>query len=118
MHFSQNELTHGGTTSEGLIVVIRIAAMGREGRRHLEILRKLALGTTSVLTDNHVIPLWKEVDYEDITFIVSPYVAHSMLDCYGLWAQNSVGVIVDMILQALEASPSRVKSSLKMLTVK
>ena len=105
MHFSQNELTHGGTTSEGLIVVIRIAAMGRAGRRHLEILRTLALGTTSVLTDNHVIPLWKEVDYEDMTFIVCPFVGHSMDDCYGWWAKNSVGDIIDMILQALEVRP-------------
>ena len=82
--------------------MIRIAAMGDQGRRHIEILRKLARGTRSLLTDNHVVPLWKEVDYADITFIVSPYVGHSMADCYGLWAKNSVGDVVDMILQALE----------------
>ena len=83
--------------------------MGNQGRRHVEILRKIARGTKSLLTDNHAVPLWAEVDYEDITFIVSPYVAHSMIDCYGLWAQNSVGDVVDMILQALEVSPSYVK---------
>lgn len=76
--------------------------MGEEGKRHLGILRKLVRGTTSLLTDNHVIPLWKEVNYEDITFVVCPYVGHSMDDCYGWWAKNSVGDIVDMILQTLE----------------
>ena len=84
--------------------MIRIAAMGEKGRRHIEILRKLAIGTKSLLTDNHVVPLWKEVEYEDISFIVSPYVGHSMDDCYGAWAKNSVGDIVDMLLQALEVS--------------
>ena len=78
--------------------------MGDNGRRHIEILRKLARGTRSLLTNNHVVPLWDEVEYEDITFIVSPYVGHSMDDCYGFWAKNSVGDIVDMILQALEVS--------------
>ena len=84
--------------------MIRIAAMGEHGRRHIEILRKIAIGTRSILTDNHVVPLWKEVEYEDISFIVSPYVAHSMDDCYGAWVKNSVGDIIDMLLQALEVS--------------
>lgn len=101
---AQNAFTHGGTTSDGLNVVIRLAAMGGQGRRHIEILRKLARGTKSLLTDNHVVPLWREVEYEDLAFIVSPYVGHSMDDCYGLWAKNSVGDILDMILQALEVS--------------
>ncbi|KAH9920664.1 uncharacterized protein B0H18DRAFT_1011872 [Fomitopsis serialis] len=77
--------------------------MGNEGQQHLKILRKLARGTRSLLTENHVVPLWKEVHLDDITFTVSPYVAHSMNDCYGAWAKNSVGDIVDMILQSLEA---------------
>ena len=105
MKTAQNELTHGGTTSNGLNVVIRIAAMGDQGRRHVEILRKIARGTKSLLTDNHTVPLWKEVDYEDMSFIVCPFVGHSMDDCYGWWAKNSVGDIVDMILQALEVRP-------------
>ncbi|TFY59160.1 hypothetical protein EVJ58_g5959 [Rhodofomes roseus] len=98
-----NELTWGGSTIGGLNVVIRVAAIGNEGKRHLEILRKLAQGTTGLWTDNHVVPLWKEVHFDDMVFIVSPYVGHSMELCYGFWANNSVGDIVDMILQALEA---------------
>lgn len=100
----QNELSRGGTTSGGLHVVLRIAAIGEVGKRHVEILRKLARGTRSLLTDNHVVPLWNEVCYEDFTFIVSPYVGGSLRECYGWWAKNSVGDIVDMIVQSLEAS--------------
>lgn len=91
--------------------------MGDQGRQHIEILRKLARGTRSLLTDNHVVPLWREVAYEDMTFIVSPYVGHSMDDCYGAWAKNSVGDIVDMILQALEVSLECLHSSRSMTRV-
>lgn len=83
---------------------MRIAAIGEVGRHHVEILRKLARGTKSLLTNNHVVPLWNEVHHEDLAFIVSPYVGGSLRECYGWWAKNSVGDIVDMILQALEAS--------------
>lgn len=78
--------------------------MENEGRRHLEILRKLASGTRSLLTDNHVVPLWHEVQFDDLVFTVVPYVGYSMRECYGEWAKDSVGDIIDMILQALEVS--------------
>ena len=100
----QNELSRGGTTSCGLNVIIRVVVMGNEGRHHLNILRKLAQGTKSLLTDNHVVPLWNEVQFDDLIFTVVPYVGYSMRECYGEWAKNSVGDIIDMILQALEAS--------------
>jgi len=87
----------------GLNVVIRVAVIGNEGRQHLGILRKLARGTTCLLTENHVVPLWGEAQLEDIVFVISPYVGHSMDECYGGWPKNSVGDIVDMIIQALEA---------------
>ncbi|KAH9920663.1 kinase-like domain-containing protein [Fomitopsis serialis] len=98
-----NELTWGGSTTGGLNVVIRVAAIGNEGKKHVEILRKLARGTISLMTNNHVVPLWKEVQLHDIIFVISPYVGYSMDQCYGRWANNSVGDIVDMIIQALEA---------------
>ncbi|KAH9920661.1 kinase-like domain-containing protein [Fomitopsis serialis] len=98
-----NELTRAGSTLNGVHVVIRVVVMGDEGKRHLEILRKLAQGPRSMFAENHVVPLWQEVEFEDITFTVSPFVAYDMCECYGFWAKNSVGDIVDMILQALEA---------------
>ncbi|EPT04427.1 hypothetical protein FOMPIDRAFT_1028156 [Fomitopsis schrenkii] len=66
-------------------------------------MRKLAHGSRSLLTDNHVVPLWKEVQFDDLVFTVVPYVGHSMRECYGEWAKDSVGDIINMILQALEA---------------
>ena len=100
----QNELTIGGTTSDGLHAVLRVVVIGDEGQAHLDILRKLARGTRSLLTDSHIVPLWNEVLFEDIVFTVCPYVGYSMRGVYGEWAKNSVGDIVDMILQALEVS--------------
>lgn len=67
-------------------------------------MRKLAHGSRSLLTDNHVVPLWKEVQFDDLVFTVVPYVGHSMRECYGEWAKDSVGDIINMILQALEVS--------------
>lgn len=84
--------------------MLRVVVIGNEGKAHLEILRKLARGTRSLLTDNHVVPLWNEVQFEDIVFTVCPYVGYNMRGAYGEWAKNSVGDIVDMILQALEVS--------------
>ena len=84
--------------------MLRVVAIGDEGKAHLEVLRKLARGTRSLLTENHVVPLWHEVHFEDIVFTVCPYVGYNMRFAYGKWAKNSVGDIVDMILQALEVS--------------
>lgn len=84
--------------------MLRVVVIGDEGKAHLEILRKLARGTRSLLTDNHVVPLWQEVQFEDIIFTVCPYVGFPLRSAYGGWAKNSVGDIVDMLLQALEVS--------------
>ena len=86
-------------------MVIRVVSIGDGGKKHMEILRKLSLGARSLLTENHIVPLWGEAQFDDITFSISPYVASNMDECYGFWAQNSVGDIVDMILQALEVGP-------------
>lgn len=83
---------------------MRVVVIGNEGKTHLEILRKLARSTTTLRTDSHIVPLWDVVQFEDIVFTVSPYVGYNLLLAYGAWAKNSVGDIVDMILQALEVS--------------
>ena len=101
-YLTQNELTIGGTTSDGLHAVLRVVVIGDEGKSHLNILRKLARGTNSLLTDSHIVPLWHEVHFEDIIFTVCPYVGFNMRGAYGEWAKNSVGDILDMLLQALE----------------
>ncbi|TFK89449.1 hypothetical protein K466DRAFT_661566 [Polyporus arcularius HHB13444] len=92
-----------GTTREGHNVAIRAVSMHDEGKEHMRILRKIARGDISLLTENHAVPLWAELEIEDITFAVFPFIGYTMSYAYGAWAKNSVGVIVDMILQALEA---------------
>ncbi|KAI0719693.1 hypothetical protein C8Q72DRAFT_863229 [Fomitopsis betulina] len=61
-----------------LHAVLRVVVIGDEGKAHLEILRKLARGTTRLLTDNHIVPLWKEVRFEDIVFTFCPYVGYNL----------------------------------------
>lgn len=63
--------------------MLRVVVIGDEGKAHLEILRKLARGTKSLLTDNHIVPLWQEVQFEDIIFTVCPYVGQPLRGAYG-----------------------------------
>ncbi|KAH9919842.1 kinase-like domain-containing protein [Fomitopsis serialis] len=98
-----NPLTCCGTTLEGHNVVVRIVRIGNEGAQHLEILRKLARGSTGLLTENHIAPLWQEVYFQDLTFVVTPWIGHSLFECYGFWAKNSVGDLVDIVLQTFQA---------------
>ncbi|KZT64371.1 hypothetical protein DAEQUDRAFT_747486 [Daedalea quercina L-15889] len=87
----------------GSNVVIRVIIVGDDGRRHLDILRKLARGTKSLMTENHVARLWNEASLDDIVFAISPYIGNSLEDCYRFWPNSSVGETIDMIIQAFEA---------------
>ncbi|KAI9069067.1 kinase-like protein [Trametes sanguinea] len=98
-----NALCRGATTSDGHSAVVRVIVIKDDGKRHLEILRKIAQGMPSLLTTNHVAPLWREVRLEDIVFGVFPFMGASVQWCCEPWLMNSVGDVVDMILQCLEA---------------
>ena len=99
---NQNGLCHGATTADGHSVVVRIISIGNEGNNHLQVLRKIARGNDSLLVDNHAVPLWREVHFEDMVFGVFPFIGCDLFDIYAPWIKNSVGDIVDMILQAIE----------------
>ena len=45
-----------------------------------------------------------EFQFEDIVFGIFPKVGAEMLDAFGFWPNNSVGDIIDMLLQMLEVS--------------
>ncbi|KAL7283814.1 hypothetical protein ACG7TL_003254 [Trametes sanguinea] len=83
--------------------VVRVIVIKNDGKQHLEILRKIAQGIPSLLTTNHVAPLWREVHFDDIVFGVFPFIGASVQWCCEPWLMNSVGDIIDMILQCLEA---------------
>ena len=46
--------------------------------------------------------MFSEFEFEDIIFGVFPKVGSDTLLAYGFWAKNSVGDIVEMLLQMLE----------------
>ena len=99
---NQNGLCHGATTADGHSAIVRIISIGDEGKNHLQVLRKIARGNDSLLVDNHAVPLWREVHFEDMVFGVFPFIGGCLFECYAPWIKNSVGDIVDMILQAIE----------------
>lgn len=78
---------------------MRVIAIGDNGREHLDILRLLATAPQALVSANHALPMIREVQLGHITFGVFPLVGYT-LDAS--WANNSVGDILDMLLQALE----------------
>ncbi|KAI0636470.1 hypothetical protein C8Q77DRAFT_1269334 [Trametes polyzona] len=88
---------------DGRSVIIRVLAIGGQGREHIQILRMLARGPCNLATQNHTIPLLQLLDFEDITFGVFPRIAAEVADSYDAWPENSVGDILDMVMQCLEA---------------
>ena len=91
-------------TKEGHDVTVRPIRLGEEGRKHLEILKRVSTGPQALLCNNHCLPMFDTVSFEDVTFGLFPLTGGTMDDAFGVWPQNSAGDIVDMILQALEVS--------------
>ena len=89
-------------TKEGHDVTIRPIKLGDEGIEHLNILRRVAVGPLALLSDNHCLPMFDSIEFQDVVLGIFPLVADVMQNAFGGWPQNSVGDIVDMIIQALE----------------
>ncbi|EIW51790.1 uncharacterized protein TRAVEDRAFT_75567 [Trametes versicolor FP-101664 SS1] len=90
-------------TTDGRSVVIRVLAIGGSGREHIDILKEVARGPYSLVTYNHALPLLDLLEFEDITFGVFPKVGGEVRELYKYWAKNSVGDILDILNQCLEA---------------
>lgn len=95
----QNPLIRALRTHEGQDVIMRVIVVGDNGRKHLDILRELATAPQALISANHALPMIREVQLGHITFGVFPLVGYT-LDAS--WANDSVGDILDMLLQALE----------------
>ena len=78
--------------------------IGNEGRDHLKIIRTIATGEKSLLSNNHTLPMFMEFQFEDIVFGIFPLVGAEMRHLFGYWPNNSVGDILNIILQMLEVS--------------
>ena len=48
--------------------------------------------------------MFDTISFEDVTLGLFPFVGGTMDDAFGSWPENSVGDVIDMILQALEVS--------------
>ena len=95
----QNTLIRGLRSHEGQDVIMRVVAIGDNGRKNLDILRILATAPQVLISANHTLPIIREVQLGHITFGVFLLVGYT-LDAS--WANDSVGDILDMLFQALE----------------
>lgn len=98
----QNPTFRVARTKEGHDVTVRPIKLGNEGIEHLKILERVATGPLALLTNNHCLPMFKTIILEDITLGLFPLTADCLDITYAFWARNSVGDVLDMILQALE----------------
>ncbi len=87
-------------------MVLRVLAIGEEGRDHVDLLKRFARGPYSLISANHTLPLLGLIDLDEITFAVLPKVGYACSDVYNTWAESSVGDILDMIAQCLEVRGS------------
>ncbi|KAI9069190.1 hypothetical protein FKP32DRAFT_1617567 [Trametes sanguinea] len=84
-------------------VFVRVLSMGDRGQNYVDILKAIAMGPFALYSNNHVVPVFDFLQFEDITFGVFPKIGFQMRDAYDGWPKNSVGDVLDMILQCLEA---------------
>ena len=59
--------------------------------------------------------MFMEFQFEDIVFGIFPKVAADVMYAFGIWPYNSVGDIIDMLLQMLEVSFTQDMSSLSII---
>ena len=100
--YEKNGLARPARTRDGLDVVIRVIVIGDEGHDHLKILRTIATGEKILFSNNHALPMFAESQFEDIIFGIFPKVGGGIVDAYDCWTKNSVGDIIEMLMQMLE----------------
>lgn len=98
-------------TPDGHDITVRVIKIHNEGQDHLNILRKIATSPNALLSSNHALPLLNEFHIGYISFGIFPLVGGSMGNAWpswpdSPWPRNSVGDIMDMLMQALEVSLS------------
>jgi hypothetical protein len=102
--YKKNGLSRPARTRDGFDVVIRVIVIGNEGHDYLKILRTIATGEKSMLSNNHALPMFSEFQFEDIIFGKFPKVGRDLSYAYNYDAKNSVGDVIEMLMQMLEVS--------------
>ena len=65
-----------------------------------------------MLSTNHTLPMFMEFQLEDIIFGIFPRVGADVMYAFGFWPNNSVGDIIDMLVQMLEVKICRISQHL------
>jgi len=78
-----------------------------EGKDHLDILRKIATGPDSYWSNNHTLPMIEEIQFEDIVLGIFPKIGGWL--GHHNWAANSVGDMLNIIMQMLEVRYSTLR---------
>jgi len=102
--YGKNPLSRAARTRDGHDVIIRVIVIGGQGHDHLKILRTIATGVNTLFSNNHTLPMFAEFQFEDIVFGIFPKVGGDMSLAYDYWAKNSVGDIVEILMQMLEVT--------------
>ncbi len=84
--------------------VVRVISVGGQGQNNLHILRLLSsTSPDNLLSNNHILPIVKEIIYEDIHFAVFPKVGPRIqVAMMPLVQKNTIEDIVHILMQALE----------------
>lgn len=92
-------------TGSGKSVMCRVVVIGNHGKNYLEALHRLATSPSTLFSDSGVLPMLKEIQWLDITFCLFPLGGVNLSEVFGDtadWNKNSVGDLMDILLQALE----------------
>ncbi|KAH9478304.1 hypothetical protein JR316_0008757 [Psilocybe cubensis] len=87
-------------------VVLRVVSLsaGDTGQTHLRIIKRLASPPDQLLSSNHILPILKEIYFEDIVIIAVPKLIFDVRDALRHVKDNSVEDGLYMALQAFEAT--------------
>jgi len=108
LFYYANALSWVARTLEGHDAIVRVIVTGREGHNHLRVLKRLATGRHSLFSNNLTLPILAQFQFEDIIGLF-PKVDATMRNAYGFWAKNSVGDIIDIVMQMLEVRPTKIR---------
>jgi hypothetical protein len=64
-------------------VAVRVLVVKDDGHGYLNILRNIATGSSSLLSNNHTLPLLAEFRLDDIVFGIFPRVGARMEEAFG-----------------------------------
>ncbi|KAJ3507622.1 hypothetical protein NLJ89_g6197 [Agrocybe chaxingu] len=96
-------LSHAVRGDDGRDYIVTLVTVGEEGHEHLRTLRRLSFSVDPLLSNNHILPIIKEITYEDLTFVVVPKAMYKVQEGLHQRFKNSVEDVVYMLIQAVEA---------------